>query len=138
MVLRFCFRVGRRRPEPEKKRSDGLHVHEVDGELSAERLLDLLGLAGPHQAGVDEHAGELVTDRLVHEGGGDRRVDAAGERAEHPALPDLGADRSPPATRSPTCASSVGRHSQTSKRNRLEQLLARGRCATTSGWNWTP
>ena len=54
-----------------------LHVHEVDVELAPERLLDLLALAGAHQSGVDVDAGELVADGLVHEGGGDRGVDAA-------------------------------------------------------------
>jgi hypothetical protein len=43
---------------------------------------------------VDEHAGELVADRLVHERGGDRGVDAAGEPADHPLVADLLADRS--------------------------------------------
>ena len=69
-----------------------LHVHEVDVELAAERLLDLLGLAEPQQPGVDEHARELVADRLVHERGGDRGVDAAGQPADHPLVADLGAD----------------------------------------------
>ena len=60
-----------------------LHVHEVDRELAAERLLHLLGLAQAQQAGVDEHARELVADRLVHERGRDRGVDAAGQPADH-------------------------------------------------------
>ena len=46
-----------------------LDVHEVDGKLFAERLLDLLGLTEAQQSGVDEHARELVADRLVHERG---------------------------------------------------------------------
>ena len=54
-----------------------LHVDQVDVELAAEGLLHLLGLPGPHEAGVDEDAGELVADGLVHEGGGHGRVDAA-------------------------------------------------------------
>ena len=69
-----------------------LHVHEVDLELTAERLLDLVGLAAPQQTGVDEHARELVADRLVHERGGDRRVDPARETADHPLAADLGPD----------------------------------------------
>ena len=68
-----------------------LHVHEVDGELAAERLLHLLGLAQAQQPGVDEHARELVADRLVHERGGDRGVDAARQPADHPLVADLGA-----------------------------------------------
>ena len=49
-----------------------------------EVLLDLLGLALAQQPVVDEHAGQLVADRPLHERGGHRRVHAAGQRAEHP------------------------------------------------------
>ena len=59
-----------------------LHVHEVDLELLAERLLHLLGLAQAQQPRVDEHAHELIADRLVHERGRDRGVDAAREPAD--------------------------------------------------------
>ena len=41
---------------------------------------------------VDEHAGELLADRLVDQHRGDRAVDAAGQPADHAALADLGAD----------------------------------------------
>ena len=41
---------------------------------------------------IDEHAGELIADRLMDENGGDRGIDAAGQAADHPALPDLPAD----------------------------------------------
>ena len=41
---------------------------------------------------VDEHAGELLADRLVDQHGGDRAIDAAGQPADHAALADLGAD----------------------------------------------
>ena len=47
-------------------------------------LLDLLALACPQQPVVDEDAHQLVADRLVHERGGDRRVDPAGEAADDP------------------------------------------------------
>ena len=82
MILRFCsgsVDVGERVDEP----VGGLHVHEVDVELAAEGLLDLLGFVEAQQPGVDEHAGELVADGLVHERRGDRGVDAAGEAADH-------------------------------------------------------
>ena len=69
-----------------------LHVDQVDVELTSERLGDLVGLALAHETGVDEHARELVAHRLVHEGGGDRRVDPAGETAQHPLAADLGPD----------------------------------------------
>ena len=68
-----------------------LHVHQVDVELAPEGVLDLVGLAQPQQAGVDEDAGQLVADRFVHERGRHRRVDAAREPAQHP----LAADRGP-------------------------------------------
>ncbi len=66
-----------------------LHVDQVDVELTAERLGDLLGLALPHETRVDEHARELVPHRLVHEGGGNRRVDPTREAAEHALAADL-------------------------------------------------
>ena len=53
----------------------------------------LLGLAEPHHPVVDVHAGQPVADRALHDRGGHRGVDAAGERADRPALADLLADR---------------------------------------------
>ena len=76
-----------------KKRSRGAHVDELDALVAPERLDDLLALALAHQPGVDEHARELRTDGLVHERGGDGRVDAAGEAADDPFGADLVADR---------------------------------------------
>ena len=69
-----------------------LHVHELDRELLAERLLDLFRFAAAQQPGVDEDAHELVADRLVHERGRDRGVDAARQPADHALGTDLGAD----------------------------------------------
>ena len=60
-------------------------------EMAAEQPDHLLALAGPHQAVVDEDAGQLVADRLVDQHRGDRRIDAAGEAADDAALADLGA-----------------------------------------------
>ena len=40
----------------EKNRSAAFTWMKVDAELAAERLLDLVGLAGAHEAGVDEDA----------------------------------------------------------------------------------
>ena len=61
--------------------------------MVAEQPHHLLALAGAHQAVVDEDAGQLIADRLVDQHRRDRRIDAAGEAADHPALADLGADR---------------------------------------------
>ena len=63
--------------------SDASNVDERDVVVAAEQAHDLLGLAEPQQAVVDEHAGELVADRLVDQHGGDRRIDAAREAADH-------------------------------------------------------
>ena len=70
----------------------GVDVDQLDPELLAERLDDLVGLALSHQAVVDEHAGELVADRPVDEHRRDRRIDAAGEAADDLAVADLLAD----------------------------------------------
>ena len=76
-----------------------LHVDEVDVELAAEGLLDLVGLARAHEPGVDEDTGELVADGPVHEGGGHGRVDATGQGAQHPARCPPGPGRPRPRTR---------------------------------------
>ena len=51
-----------------------------------------VGLVQPQQAVVDEHAGELVADRLVDQRRRDRRIDAARKPEDHLVLPDLLAD----------------------------------------------
>ena len=61
-------------------------------ELVAERVYDLLGLVLAHQAVVHEDARELVADRAVDQRRGGRRVDAAGEAADHLRVAHLGAD----------------------------------------------
>ena len=48
---------------------------------------------GPQQPVVDEHAGELVAHRPLHQRRRDRGVDPAGQPADHPLAADLGADR---------------------------------------------
>ena len=78
--------------EPREEPLLRLHVDERDVEVAAEGLDDLLGLVLAQQAVVDEDAGELVADRLVHEKRGDGGVDAARERAEHALRADRGAD----------------------------------------------
>ena len=45
--------------------------------MPAKQRQHLLGFAEPQQAVIDEHAGELLADRLVDEHGGDRGIDAA-------------------------------------------------------------
>ena len=55
----------------------GVDRHEVDPQVRAEGPLHLLPLVQPEEAGVDEDAGELIADGLVHQRRGDRRVDTA-------------------------------------------------------------
>ena len=91
MVLRFCS--GSVTPvERAEEQLFRLNVHERDVVAVAEQRHDLLRLAEPQQAVVDEHAGELLADRLVDQHRRHRRVDAAGQAADHPALADLLAD----------------------------------------------
>ena len=70
----------------------GLHVHELDFELLTKRLLDLFRLSEPQQPCVDEHADQLVADRLVHERRRDRGVDAARQAADDALRTYLGPD----------------------------------------------
>ena len=82
-----------------------LDVDERDVEVLAERLDDLLRLVLAQQAVVDEDARELLADRLVHEQRGDRRVDAARQRAQHALASRPARGSAPPAPRSPRPAS---------------------------------
>ena len=60
---------------------------------------DLLGLARPQQAVVDEDAGELVADGAVHQRRRDRAIDAAGEAADDAPVADLRPDARRPTRR---------------------------------------
>ena len=66
--------------------------NKIQPQLVAEILLHVLEFVLAQDAVVDEHACELITDRTVNERRGHRRVDAAGEAADHLALADLLAD----------------------------------------------
>ena len=61
-------------------------------EVAAKGLDDLLRLVGAHQPVVDEHAGQLVADRLVDEQRRHGRVDATREPADDALRADLGPD----------------------------------------------
>ena len=75
-----------------RKRSRASTWIERDVEVAAEGLHDLRGLVLAQEPVVDEDAGELVADGLVHEQRGHGGVDPAGERAEHALAPHLRAD----------------------------------------------
>src|SRR5207245_852252 len=81
-----------RRPSP--LHTTRLHVHELYVEMLAECLDDLFRLVLPEQSVVDEHAGQLVADGLVHEQRRNGGVDPARKRAQDALAPDLRADPS--------------------------------------------
>ena len=68
-------------------------MDQRDVVVAAEHGDDFLRLVLPHQAVVDEDAGELVADRLVDQHRRDRGIDAARQAADDAALADLLADR---------------------------------------------
>src|SRR6478672_3791740 len=78
--------------EPAEEVGARVNVDERDVVAVAEQRDDLLGLAQPHQAVVNEHAGKLVADRLVDEHRRDRAVDPARKAADHATVSDLRAD----------------------------------------------
>ncbi len=70
----------------------GVDVNQRDVVVAAEQFDDGLAFVQAQQPVIDEHAGELVADRLVDQHRRHRAVDAAGQPADHPAAPDLLAD----------------------------------------------
>ena len=89
--LALRLRVGHA-VERGEERLGRIHMDQRDVVVVAEHRHDLVRLVQPHQAVVDEDAGELVADRLVDQHRRDRGIDAAGEAADHPPLADLLAD----------------------------------------------
>ena len=72
MIVRF-FDAGQRA----QKAILGTHGDEIDPEVRAERALHLIALVHPEQAGIDEDACKLITDRSMHERRGNRGIDAS-------------------------------------------------------------
>ena len=66
MILRFSS--GSETPaSADEEAVLGVDDDEVDAGRRDEVLLDLLGLSRAKQTVVDEHAGQLVADRLLHQ-----------------------------------------------------------------------
>ena len=124
---------GQRGQEPVR----GVDDLEPDAGGGDEVPLHLLGLARPQQAVVDEHAGQLVADGPLDEGRGDRRVDPAGQPADHPAGADLRTDPGRPAPRSRCRWSSPARARRRGWRKLVSTCWPNVECRT-SGCHWTP
>ena len=114
----------------------GVHDAQLDAGGGDEVALDLLGLALAQQAVVDEDAGQPVADGPLHDRGGDRGVDAAGQPAD-------GAARRRPGARTASIDSSTmlsmvhdGRQPAASRKC-LSTGWPCSECST-SGWNCTP
>ena len=67
-------------------------MHQRNIVVMAEQVDHGLGFVEPKQPVIDEHAGELIADRLVDQHRRDGGIDAAGQAADHFALADLSAD----------------------------------------------
>ena len=80
MIFRFCS--GSVTPAS-RSRNSRRRVDEHERQLQPlESLADLRGLVEPQHAVVDEDARQLVADRAVDDQRGDRRIDAAAQRAD--------------------------------------------------------
>ena len=64
--------------QPPQKQLGGVHHPDIDVEMPLVKRLDHLALASTQESVVHEHAGQLLADRPVNEGGRDRGVDATG------------------------------------------------------------
>ncbi len=71
---------------------DGIHMDEVQVVMLLEHGNHIGRLVLAHQTVVDEDAGQLVADGLVDQQRCDRRIDAAGQRADDALIADLSAD----------------------------------------------
>ena len=58
--------------EPIQEAGAGIHHHQRNMHMLAERRHHLLTLARPQQAGIDKDTSQLRADRLMHQQGGDR------------------------------------------------------------------
>ena len=78
--------------QPPEEAVLGVDGHQRHVEVVAEGGDHLVALVLAHQPVVDEHAGQLIAHRAVHEQRRHRGVDAAGQAADHAPVADLGAD----------------------------------------------
>ena len=70
----------------------GPHMDEFYALMPLEGFDNLFTLALTHQAGIDEHTGELRTNRPMHERGGNGRINTTGQTADRSCTADLRTD----------------------------------------------
>ena len=134
--LAFQFRIGDAIQRVEEQ-VGCVAMHQFDIEPVAERGDDVVRLALPQQPVIDENAGQLLADRLMDQHRGDRRIDPAGQPADHPPgahlLPDPGDLRGAEPGHRPRCRTDPATLWVKLRNNRAPC----GVC-TTSGWNIRP
>ena len=88
MILRF-FSGSFSPRSASRKRCLGIDADDLHAEVLGEDLHDLVAFVEAQQAVIDEHAGELVADRLVQQRRDHRGIHAAGKAQQHLALAHL-------------------------------------------------
>ena len=73
-----------------KKRSARVDADHVHAHVLGHRRHDLVAFLPAQQAGIDEHAGQLLADRAMQQRGHDRGIDAAREPEQDAVVADLG------------------------------------------------
>ena len=111
-------------------------MDQRDVVVVAEQADHLLALAQPQQAVVDEHALQLIADRLVQQHGHHRGVDAARQAADHRLLPTWA--RIWAMARSLKAAIVQSPLKPAILSAKLRSSLAPSGVCITSGWNCTP
>ena len=108
-------------------------MNERNVEMAAKQVDHFVRLALAQQPVIDEHAGELVADRLVDQHCRDRGIDAARQAADHPRLADLRANAGDLLVAERAIVQSPLRPATLNRK--LARSFAPSGVWTTSGWN---
>ncbi len=130
MIFRFCS--GSVTPASRSRNSVDASTNTSGSCSRSKRRRICVGLVQPQHAVVDEDARQPVADRAVDEQRGDRRVDAAAERAHHApaARPARGSSPSPPPRTTPSSSRPCSRRR---RRRSCAGSRGRARCARPPG-----
>ena len=90
----FALRFGLGQPSQRlEERRAFVSMNQLDAEVTTEGLHNLSAFVLAHQTSVDVHAGQLRTNRLMHERCRHRRVDSTGQTTDHTSVADAFADQ---------------------------------------------